>query len=140
MAAQTIFTGEDTVVPEGTSHEYACRFVEASGAVLELAAITSIALWLDDVRTGTAINSRTNVDVLDDNGGTLEDDADGALFTMSFDPADAVIVTQPPSGPPVPPRVEQHRITLKVGYNKTGGGTGQLTHEVLYRVRSFPRI
>jgi len=133
MPAIKVFTGEDVDVPEGSSHEFACTFREASGAAIQLAAITDIRAWLDDDATNTPINSRSNVNVLGAAGGTLVDSGAGVgLFTWALDAADAAVVGTGKS--------EVHRITLKVTYTRVGGGTGTLTHKVLYRVIALERI
>lgn len=133
MPALRVFDGEDTWVPEGSSHEYECTFKEASGAAIQLAAIGTITGWLDDVATGGTINSRDAVPLKGASGGTLVDGGAGVgKFTWALDAADAVMVGTKES--------EFHRITLKVTYTRTGGGTAQLTHSVLYRVVALARI
>lgn len=136
MPAIKVFTGEDAEVPEGSSHEFSCTFREASGAAIQLAAISSIRGWLDDDASGTTINSRANVELLGAAGGTLVDGGAGVgLFTWALDGADAPIVSTDPATVR-----ERHRITLKVTYTRTGGGTGVLTHKVLYTVVALERI
>lgn len=138
MAAITVFDGDDATVPEGTNHEYACGFTDL-GASIQLAAITDIRLWLDAVITGgsgVVINSRTNIDVIGTSLGTLTDSGGGvALLTLKLLPADAAIATENAAK-----AVQLNRLTLKVTFNRVGGGTGQLTHEVLYPVRNLHRI
>lgn len=135
MPAIKVFVGEDTQVPEGSSHEFSCTFQEASGAAIQLAAITDIRGWLDDHAAGTTINSRANVSLLGANGGTLVDGGSGVgLFTWALDAADAPIVGAGAVS------AEIHRLTLKVTYTRTGGGTGTLTHKVLYSVVALERI
>ncbi len=133
MPAIKVFSGADVDVPEASSHEFECTFREASGAAIQLAAISDIRAWLDDEATNAPINSRSNVNVLDANGGTLVDGGAGVgKFTWALDAADAVVVG---TG-----KFEVHRITLKVTYTRVGGGTGTLTHKVLYRVVALERI
>lgn len=132
MRAIKVFDGEDNEVPEGSSHEFECTFKEASGAAIQLAAISAIVGWLDDP-TGATINSRDAVNLKNANGGTLVDGGGGVgKFTWALDAADAVMV-----GTAVR---ELHRITLKVTYTRSGGGTAQLTHSVLYPVVALARI
>ena len=123
-------------VSEGTSHEYACTFREANSAnsPLTKAAISSIKLWLDDARTGTAINSRTNLEVFDASIGSVVDVDGEAVLTLKFTAADAKIVAT------AAVLSERHRITLQVTYTKVGGGTGHLTHRAYYDVVSLERI
>lgn len=142
MPAIKIFAGEDVDVPEGSSHEFQCEFVEASGATLAHTAVSAIKGWLDDMASGSAINSRTDQNVLNLNGGTLVDGpaavparaAGIGVFTWLLDPEDAVIVSTADVAS------EFHRLTLKVTYTRTGGGSATLTHEVRYRVVALPRI
>lgn len=132
MRVPRIFESEDSWVPEGSSHEFECTFKEASGVAIQLAAISAIAGWLDDP-TGATINSRANVPLKNLNGGSLVDGGGGVgKFTWALDPADAVIVGEDER--------EYHRITLKVTYTRSGGGTAQLTHSVLYPVVALARI
>jgi hypothetical protein len=142
MAAVTVFQGENTLVPEGTSHEYSCTLAEANGTAIQLAAITAVTGWLDDVLTNTTINGRQAVNLKDTGGGTLADAGSGVgLFTWVLGAADAAIVSpQPPRTSAVDDQTEQHRLTLKFAYTRVGGGAGALTHEVLYRVRRMARI
>lgn len=133
MSAIRIFDGEDAAVPEGSSHEYSCRFAEASGAAILLGAITDIRGWLDDVASNTTINGRSSTSLLNAGGGTLVDAGDGsALFTWALDAADAPVLGAA--------AVEWHRITLKVTYSRAGGGTGVLTRDIRYRVIKLERI
>lgn len=135
MPAIKVFTGEDTHVPEGSSHEFSCTFQEASGAAIQLAAISSIRGWLDNDATGVTINSRANIELLNAAGGTLVDGGGGVgLFTWALGPDDAPIVGAGAVS------TELHRLTLKVTYTRTGGGTGVLTHKVLYSVVALERI
>jgi hypothetical protein len=142
MPAIKVFSGEDVQVPEGSSHEFECEFKEASGAYLSVGAVLTIRGWLDDHASGVNINSRANQNILGVNGGALVNGPlatpprpDGVgVFIWSLDAADAPIVN---SGPVA---TELHRITLKVTYTRTGGGTGVLTHQVLYPVVALERI
>lgn len=142
MPAITILDGRDTEVPEGSSHEYQCEFVEASGATLAVGAVTAILGWLDALPGGTAINTRTAQPILNANQATLVDGPSAVppratgigVFTWLLTPQDAVIVSTSDVSS------EFHRITLKVTYTRTGGGTATLTHEVRYRVIPLARI
>lgn len=142
MPAIRVFSGEDVDIPEGTSHEFECEFKEANGTFLGVGAIVSIRGWLDDHVSGTTINSRANQELLNLNGGALVNGPlatpprpDGVgVFTWRLDGADAPIVSQEAVAS------EVHRLTLKVTYNRTGGGTAQLTHQVLYNVVALERI
>jgi hypothetical protein len=133
MPAIKIFSGEDTEVPEGSSHYYECT-LEDRGVAIQLAAITAIVASLDDLATGTPINSKTTQNVLNANQGTLVDAGGGVgQFTWALNRGDALVVdASKPS--------EQHRITLEFTYTRAGLPPGTLTHEVIYRVRNLARI
>lgn len=134
MPAIKVFTGEDNEVPEGSTHEFECTLVD-QGVAIQLAAIVAVRGWLDDHTTGTAINSRTDVDLKNAGGGVLVDAGGGVgKFTWYLTAADAAILD--------PAKVaESHRLTLKFTFNRTGGlSAGTLTHEVVYRVRNLARI
>lgn len=141
MPAITILDGDDTQVPEGASHEFQCEFTEASGAPIAVGAVTAILGWLDALPGGTTINAREAQSVLNANEATLVDGPSAVppratgigVFTWLLTPQDAVIVGTGVSS-------EFHRITLKVTYTRTGGGTATLTHEVRYRVVALARI
>jgi len=143
MPAIKIFDAYDAEVPEGSSHEYQCEFVEASGAVLAIGAVQTIFAWLDALPGGTTINSRAAQDVRNLNGGSLVDGpsavptraAGVGVFSLLLDPADAVIVSTDDDV-----LYEYHRLTLKVTYTRTGGGAATLTREVRYRVIPLARI
>jgi len=142
MSAIKVFAGQDTDVPEGSSHEYQCEFVEASGAVLAIGAVQTIVAWLDALPNGTTINGRVAQNVHNLNGGSLVDGpsavppraAGVGVFTLLLDPGDAVIVSVNDVS------YEYHRLTLQVTYTRTGGGAATLTREVRYRVISLARI
>jgi hypothetical protein len=128
-------------VPEGTSHELAFTFAEADPASspLQAAAISSIRLWLDDALTGATINGRQDHEVKNTSIGTLADVVEAgvtkARLTVALGAADAVIVGTGAAGVD-----ERHRVTLKVTYTRTGGGSAQLTHRAYYDVTSLERI
>ena len=122
MPAIKIFTGRHTEVPEGSSHYYECTLEDRDGPI-QVAAVTAIVGWLDDNDTGTAINGKTAVDLLNANQGTLVDGGAGvAKFTWALDYDDALIVT-------VANTSEFHRITLKFTYARSGLPNGTLTHD-----------
>jgi hypothetical protein len=133
MPAITIFDTAVTEVPEGSNHEYQCTLVDL-GVPIQLAAITAVRFWLDDLETGVALNSRTNIDPIAGAIGVLSDAGGGVgAFLLKLTGADATIADATKVS-------EQHRLTLKFTYTRVGGGTGTLTHEVIYRVRNLARI
>jgi len=142
MPAVKIFESPNNEVPEGSSHEMQCEFVEASGAPIAVGAVLTIRAWLDSLPDGETINARVDQNVLNVNGGSLVDGPAAVppraigvgVFTWLLGPQDAVIVTTANVSK------EVHRITLKVTYTRTGGGVGTLTHEQRYPVIPLARI
>lgn len=125
-------------IPEGSNHEYSCTLTDL-GLAIATAAVTSVRIWLDGLDADgspTVINSRSNHDPLAGTIiATLVDVAGVATFTLFLTKDDAAIVAANAS------ELRQwNRLTLKFEYNRTGGGTGQLTHEVMYPVRNLHRI
>lgn len=125
---------DDEAVNEESDSEYACTFHDAGAGAeqLDSDAITAIAATLSDVKTGAIINARDEQDVLNANGGTLA--TDGA-FTLRLDADDNAI-----QGTGTSPLFEQHRLTLEVTYNRTGGGIGHLNHEVRFFVKKLADV
>jgi hypothetical protein len=98
---------------------------------LDKAAIVSILATLKTATTGVVINERLDQDVLDDNDGTVA--LNGTLTLRLSGLNDMIIVDSTQS-------LEQHRLTLVVTYNKTGGGTDQITQEILFWVKNSAEI
>lgn len=134
MSATKIFTGDDSLVPEGTTHVYECTLVDESGVPIQLTAVLQVEAWLHDVVTSTPIN-RIGQDVKNANGGVLADAGAGvARFTLTLDPVDARIVNRGLAD-------EQHRLTLRFAYFRgTGLTNGGLTRRVLYRVANLEAL
>lgn len=120
-------------VPQGSDAQYSCVFVESAEgqAQLDGAAITAIAATLIDVTTQSIINNRSDQNVKDLNGGTLESDG---TFTLQLGADDNIIHGSPA------PRTERHRLSLAVTFNRTGGGQGTLNHDVYFYVRNLEGV
>lgn len=123
--------GPEDAVDEGSNTEYSCTFQEAAigQPALDTAAILTLVATLKNVATNGVINSRSVQNVLNANGGTVID----GTFTLELTALDNIIV----STTPLPGGLEQHRLTLAATYSKTGGGTGNLNHEVTFYVRNL---
>ena len=125
----TQLVGDSYRIPSGASHYFECT-LEDRGVAIQVAAITDIRGWLDN-NAGIIINGRSDVNLLNANGGVLSDLGDGtAKFTWNLDPADAAIVDPAKT-------VERHRIRLQFTYARVGLAAGVLPHRVLYDVESF---
>jgi hypothetical protein len=130
MPEPMTFGAGDAIV-EKSDAQYECVFKEAAPGQpqLLLAAITGLTATLKNVGEAPAvINSRNAQSVLNANGGTLVTDG---TFTLMLSALDNIYVGTQPGG------LEQHRLTLRVTFTRTGGGTGTLNHEVLFWVRNL---
>lgn len=135
MPAIRIFDGEDTEVPEGTTHEYFCTLVDL-GTPIQAAAITGVRIWLDGLDAASVATAlRSDVDPIAASLATITPVGDVGEFLLKLTAADAAIV--PANTAAV---FQRNRLTLKFTFTRVGGGTGQLTHEVVYRVRNLHRI
>lgn len=137
MAITTFQPGE--AVNEKSDAQYQCQFREAAVGqpVLNGAAIVTILATLRDVVTSTVLNSRNAQNVRNANGGTLA--GDGTFTLHLTGNVDNIIVSVAPTFAKSD-RNEQHRLTLQVTFNKTGGGTGYLNHEVDFFVKSLADV
>jgi hypothetical protein len=117
-------------VNEGSTAEYACDLVDASGDSIDASAVLTIVATLRANGVSAVINGRDDQNVKDINGGTLTDGA----FTLELSALDNVIVSSTSD------REELHKLTLQMTYNKTGGGTGALTHEVRFYVLNLTDV
>lgn len=77
------------LVNEQTSFQIQETLKDATNAPVQLAALSGLTLTLYDAKTGTAI--RTAQSVKNANGGTFH--ATSGLFTMTFTPTDAALIT-----------------------------------------------
>lgn len=135
MPAIRVFAGEDTEVPEGSNHEYFCTLVDL-GASIQAAAISAVRIWLDGLAAdGSPTALRSETDPIAESLATITPNGDVGEFLLKLTPADAAIVAAN-----MAEAYQRNRLTLKFTYSRVGGGTGQLTHEVIYRVRNLHRI
>ena len=88
MSCDTPF---ETCCEERGTFLYSGTLLDENGAPVTLAALTAFTMDLVDKATGTVLNSRTAVDILNTNGGTFH--ATTGAFTFRFQAADNVIVT-----------------------------------------------
>lgn len=134
--AITTFRSEDSI-NEKSDAQYQCQFREAADGqpVLNSAAILTILATLRDIPSATVINFRNAQDVLNVNGGTLA--LDGTFTLHLSGNVDNVIKNAAFTGSG---KHEQHRLTLQVTYNKTGGGMGYLNHEVDFYIVSLADV
>ncbi|WP_291988332.1 hypothetical protein [Luteitalea sp.] len=133
----TIPTALLDTIYEGSSHRYRCEMEDEDSAVIVAAAITDVRGWLDDDESGVTINSRANVSLLGANGGSVVTETIAgvprAVFYWYLTSADAAIVSSADVSS------EDHRLTLKFTYTRSGGGSGLLTHRARYPVVALER-
>jgi len=135
MPVPRIFSNDDSEVPEGTVHEYFCTLVD-QGVALQAAAITGVRLWLDGLDQNASPTAlRSDVDAIGLGLATITANGSVGEFLLKLTAADAAIV--PANASEI---FQRNRLTLKFTFTRVGGGTGQLTHEVIYRVRNLNRI
>lgn len=96
---------------ERTAGTYTCTIKDGTGTAIPAASLTGLTLTLEDVDTGTIINSRSAQSVLNENNVTV--DSDG-LLTWQIQPADMAIVGTIPHG-----STELHRFTFKFSYSSS---------------------
>jgi hypothetical protein len=122
MSTPKVFTAGEAI-PEQSSAQYACTFVDATGAAITGASISAIVATLRAVG-GAVINSRNAQSVLNVNGGSL---TGGGAFTLVLSALDTVAVgTQ---------TLQERMLTLEVTFT-----SGTLTHEVRYYVRQLDDV
>lgn len=121
-------------IEEGTDAEYSTVFVDADADNSEIqgAAISTIVATLRDVATDTIINGREDQDVKNVNGGSV--DADG-IFTLRLKEADTLAIDQDS-----PEALEEHELTLKVGYTDTNGDPATLNHKIRYYIERLHEV
>ena len=129
--AITKFLSEDAINEQSDS-EYTCTFHDAGADAEQLDADAILTIVATLSAGSTVINDRDEEDVLNDNGGTLEDDG---TFTLRLDSDDNAVVSSSAA-----PSVEEHRLSLEVTYARTGGGIGHLNHEVRFYVKKLQDV
>jgi hypothetical protein len=135
MASPIKDFGPNDAIPEGSDRRYKCKFFEAADGEPQIddSAILTITATLRDISpqgSNNIINSRLDQSVLNTNGGTLATDGTFALFLTGN--TDNVCMTPQESG-----KLELHKLTIKVTYTKSGGGTGYLNHEIRFYVMNL---
>ena len=111
-------------IPERSTYRYEVDLLTAAGAALPAASVSSIKLTLRDVTSDTIVNSRSAVEVINQNGGVLEDGA----FSFQFEEADTAIVGS----------ASAERRVLTLDFRMVGGG--RVTREVRFYVRNLQDI
>lgn len=122
MTTPKIFSAGDPV-PEQSTSQYACSFLDHTGAAIVGTAVTAIVATLRPVG-GDVINARNAQDVLDANGGTL---TVGGAFSLVLSSLDTIAVGALP--------LQERVLTLEVDYD-----TGKITHEVHFFVRQLDDV
>ncbi len=79
----------ETYIPEKTTQKLTFVVQDENEAAVGSGDITTLTVTLYDEATGTVINSRTDTDILNANGGTLDASGNG---TWTMDPADNPII------------------------------------------------
>lgn len=93
------------VIQEGESQNIEGTLVDGSGVAIPLAGLATFTLTLFNEFDLSIINSRTGQDILNTNGGTVNDPAS---FILRLDAADAVIIDGDTANPKVRGDVEAH--------------------------------
>lgn len=119
----TTFT-QAQAIPEGCTRKYSATLTDLDGNALLPAQVTSIKFSLRDHRTGALINARYRVEVLNQNGGTL--DANG-VFSMVLTAADTATTGTA--------SLQKRRAIFEVAYN-----AGVENHEVYFYVENLRDI
>lgn len=114
--------------PEGSTRRYTAILRDATGTPIGSSQVTAITLTLIDEDSGAVVNSRSDQDVFNANGGTL--DADGN-FVMVFSELDTAILGSPVTDG----ALQSRRATFKVTY-----ASGQENHEVIFFVQNMAQV
>ena len=117
-------------VREKSTGRYTATLTDELGVVIPLSSMTTLKLSLYDVRTGTALNSRTLQDVLNANNVTYH--ATSGLLTWSVQPADHAIVSARTDL-----TVERHRAVFDFTWNS---GAKRDWHAVEFEVEADPKV
>lgn len=108
--------GVEAVFEEAESSDVRGTLYDASGAALAKAAIATLTATLINAADETEINSRTNQDILDANGGYV---TTAGVLTLKLQPADNVIV----DATTATGEVETHYIDIKWTWVDSDGDT-----------------
>lgn len=107
--------------------------VDELGAPVTLAMVTEFTIDLYDDNTGTHINGREELDILNVNGGTFH--ATSGHFTFTFESADNPILGLWPRG-----RREAHTARLTLIWGATSPPTGRWDGEVKLLVANLGHV
>ncbi len=110
---------------EGCSVTYKATILDETGTVL--GELGSLKVTLFDKTTGVICNKRRNQSILNENGGTFDDDT--GILTLVLDPADTLIIDQT--------RQEEDRV-MRFDYTYDEDKTSH--HAVILRVRNLPKL
>jgi hypothetical protein len=110
---------------QGTTQLLTTSLSDQTGAAIPTSSLTTLTATLTVRATGAVINSRSNQDIKNANGGTY---ADGAL-TLTLAPADSPHAGQA--------RVEDHLLVLRWTYNAGAQGGAET---ILLRVRDVEGV
>ena len=100
---------ETYIVNERTAAQYTATIKDQTGTAIPAASMTALTLTLEDVGSGTILNSRTAQNILNANNVTV---SAGGVMVWTMQPADnAIVSTTAAHG-----STETHRATFKVSY------------------------
>lgn len=122
-------------VGEGGNAVLTCYFEDGATppVYIPVAGISSVKFWLDNLADGATINSKSDVEVKNANGGTLAEVTEAGVtrtkLTLLLAPADNPIVDSTRLA-------EWHLGTLKGFYN---GGAGMVPKEFIVKVVAMNR-
>ena len=121
MAVRTYLTTADDEVAEGTSCVLSFVVQDEDGVALADTDLTTLTVTLYNKATGAIINSRTDVDILNDNNGTVDGSGNGTWKAL---PADNPILATGRSR-------EEHVAYFEWTWNAGADAGG---HEVIFTV------
>lgn len=130
MAATKDFLFADAV-PEKSTYLYDTLIDDPTGLPLDPGSVSSIRMWLRDLTSDTIVNSRSDVEVLNQNGGVLTT----GRFTFQFTSDDTAYVW---TGSLTLPRGTAEKRALTLDFHLIGAG--RVTHKVTFYVRGFRDI
>lgn len=124
-------TSSDRSFRERQSGEYEATVTDPDGNAIPLSKVTALTLTLEDVDSGTKINSRDNQSVLGINGVAY---TEAGVLTWTISPADNAIVGTACAG-----EVQVHRATFEIFW-EDGGESYEHSWEVLFYITAVDSI
>jgi len=115
------------IVLERVTRLYTAVIKDEAGVVIPAAQIGTLTLTLYNKKTGAIVNSRTDVNILNANGGAV--DASGNLSFL-FTPADMAILDT----------TVQSEIRVGLFEWTYGGGAKEGRHEIEFAVRNLGKV